>query len=92
MTLKDDYQCVMIGDVWHLVQEQSNPPTFQKGSDAGCYTMCCKWAQFNRGYDKKRPTCVECLEACVIDEKTHGPLREAKKREQAQQKGKKRYG
>lgn len=63
--LKDDYQCVLIGEAWHMTQEQANPPKINVG---GAWTTCSTWAEFKRGFDKRRPTCKICLEACVYDE------------------------
>jgi len=53
----------------------------------GAWTTCCKWVEFKRGFDKRRPTCKTCLEACVYDETyaTYGnmtyPIEERKKEE-----------
>ena len=69
--MKTDYQCVLIEDVWHATQERANPPKFQVGTLAGAWTICCKWGQFNRGFEKMRPTCPECLKHCNIDEEKY---------------------
>lgn len=52
------YQCVLLGEVWHLTQEQANPPQILR---QGAYTSCSVWADFKRGYERRRPTCPECL-------------------------------
>lgn len=54
-----DYQCVKVGDLWHLTQEQAVPPPITRG---GAYTSCAKWAEFKLGYERRRPTCPECAE------------------------------
>ena len=69
--MKSDYQCILIGEVWHATQEQANPPKFLRGTQGGCWTICCKWAEFTRGYEQKRPICPECLRHCVIDEEKY---------------------
>lgn len=51
------YQCVKIGDAWHLTQEQATPPPPAR---LASYTSCGKWADFKFGYEKRRPTCPEC--------------------------------
>jgi len=69
VTEKNDYQCILVLDVWHLTQEQANPPVLKRGGTMdGAFTTCGIWADFNRGFDKRRPTCKTCLEACVYDE------------------------
>jgi hypothetical protein len=57
------YQCVRLGDQWHLTQEQASPPPIHRG---GAYTSCAKWAEFKLGYEKRRPTCPECVEHVVV--------------------------
>lgn len=52
------YQCVKVGEIWHLTQEQANPPPLLRG---GSYTSCSTWADFKLGYEKRRPTCPECM-------------------------------
>jgi hypothetical protein len=59
------YQCVLVGEVWHLTQEQANPPNILRG---GAYTSCSVWADFKRGYDRRRPSCPECLRHAECDE------------------------
>lgn len=61
------YTCVLVGDVWHLTQEQATPPPVLAG---GAWTLCGPWADFKRGYDKRRPTCPTCLRACERFERT----------------------
>lgn len=61
-----DYQCVLVDDVWHATQEQASPPPVYRG---GAWTICSVWAEFKRGYDRRRPTCSECLRACVAHER-----------------------
>jgi hypothetical protein len=68
-----DYQCVLVGDVWHLTQEQASPPPITRG---GAYVLCplsC-WADFKRGYERRRPTCAQCLAACIADEGEPVPM------------------
>lgn len=60
-----DYQCTRVDDVWHATQEQALPPHIHSG---GAWTICCVWATFTRGFERRRPTCPECLLACVRDE------------------------
>jgi len=59
-TNKDDgnYQCVLVGDVWHLIQCQTSPPSVR---DNGAWTFCAVWANFKRGYNRQLPDCSECL-------------------------------
>ena len=52
------YQCVLVGDVWHLIQGQSSPPSVR---DDGTWTLCVVWANFKRGYNRQLPDCPECL-------------------------------
>lgn len=59
------YQCVLVGEVWHLTQEQANPPPILKG---GSYTSCSIWADFKRGYERRAPSCPECLRHAEKDE------------------------
>lgn len=56
---KSDYQCVLVGDVWHLTQEQAVPPSVLRD---GAWTSCAVWAGFKRGYEHRRPNCPVCLE------------------------------
>lgn len=60
------YQCVKIGELWHLTQEQANPPPILR---MGAYTSCAKWAEFKLGYEKRRPTCAECEQHVAAAEK-----------------------
>jgi len=62
-----DYQCVLASDglTWHATQEQAAPPPITRG---GAYTTCAVWCEFRRGYERRRPTCPECLRACEQDE------------------------
>jgi len=57
------YQCVMLAGVWHLTQEQATPPPMLR---MGAYTSCAKWAEFKLGYEKRRPTCPECLKHVTV--------------------------
>ena len=52
------YQCVLVGDTWHLIQGQSSPPSVR---DDGTWTFCVIWANFKRGYNRQLPDCPECL-------------------------------
>jgi hypothetical protein len=66
-----DYQCVQIGEVWHLTQEQATLPRMFPD---GAYTSCVKWANVKPGYgkssyEKRRPTCEECLHHVAVFEK-----------------------
>lgn len=60
------YQCVKIGDVWHLTQEQATPPLPAR---MAAYTSCAKWAEFKFGFEKRRPTCPECMSHVTVWEK-----------------------
>jgi len=53
------YVCVLKDGEWHLTQEQANPPQPVRGS--GAFSSCCIWLPFTQGYDRRRPTCPECL-------------------------------
>lgn len=53
-----DFQCVLVGDVWHLTQEQALPPNVLRD---GAWTSCALWATFKRGFNRRRPDCPECL-------------------------------
>jgi len=70
-----DYQCVLIGETWHLTQEQAIPPSVLRD---GAWTSCAVWANFvkqrsldtfpsrdKRGYNRRRPDCQECLQHVV---------------------------
>ena len=57
------YQCVLVGDVWHLCQEQANPPP---ANSPGAWTTCSIWAAFKRGYNRQLPDCPYCLEQVRI--------------------------
>lgn len=62
-----DYQCVKIGEVWHLTQEQATLPKIFVG---GAYTTCAKWASFlPREIVRRRPTCEECVHHVAVYEK-----------------------
>jgi hypothetical protein len=62
-----DYQCVQIGEVWHLTQEQATLPKIFVG---GAYTTCAKWASFMpREIVRRRPTCAECVHHVDVYEK-----------------------
>jgi hypothetical protein len=55
-----DYTCVLDNDgAWHLTQEQAEPPPIHRG---GAWTSCVRYVEFRRGYDKRRPTCAECVQ------------------------------
>lgn len=60
-----DYQCVLADDVWHATQEQAVAPPLNRG---GAYTICAVWTPFKAGYERRRPTCPECLHAVEKDE------------------------
>lgn len=60
------YQCVKLGEAWHLTQEQATPPPILR---MGAYTSCAKWAEFKLGYEKRRPTCPECMRHVEVWEK-----------------------
>lgn len=57
-----DFQCILVGDVWHLTQEQATPPNILS---AGAWTSCAVWATLKRGYEQRRPDCPECLRHVV---------------------------
>jgi hypothetical protein len=59
------YQCVLTPAGWCLTQEQANPPPILR---MGAYTSCSKWAVFKLGYEKRRPTCPECMKHVAKDE------------------------
>lgn len=61
-----DYQCVKVGELWHLTQEQATPPPITR---MGAYTSCAKWAEFKLGYERRRPTCPECMKHVAVYEK-----------------------
>lgn len=60
------YQCVKLGELWHLTQEQASPPPVLR---MGAYTSCSKWAEFRAGFEKTRPTCPECMKHMMVWEK-----------------------
>ena len=66
-----DFQCVLVGDVWHLTQEQATPPTLLRD---GAWTSCAVWATFKRGYERRRPDCPECLRHVVAWEAPRGVI------------------
>lgn len=55
---KPAYQCVLVADQWHLTQEQASPPSIVVG---GAWTLCGPWAEFKRGFERRRPTCTVCM-------------------------------
>jgi len=59
------YQCVLVGDVWHLTQEQAEPPG---ANSQGAWTSCSVWATFKRGYNRQLPDCPFCLKQVHIEE------------------------
>ena len=60
------YQCVLMADdQWHLTQEQATPPLLTAG---GAWTTCGSWAEFKRGFEKRRPTCNVCMAAVLVYE------------------------
>jgi len=59
------YQCVKLGDEWHLTQEQAAPPPILRG---GAWTSCAKWADFKLGYERRRPTCPTCVRHAAVFE------------------------
>jgi hypothetical protein len=61
-----DYQCVKLGELWHLTQEQAVPPPITR---MAAYTSCAKWAEFKLGYERRRPTCPECMSHVAVYEK-----------------------
>ena len=63
---KPVYQCVLLSDdQWHLTQEQASPPPISAG---GAYTLCGPWADFRRGFERRRPTCHSCMAAVLVYE------------------------
>jgi hypothetical protein len=63
---KQSYQCVLLADdQWHLTQEQATPPTISAGA---AWTLCGPWAEFKRGFERRRPTCASCIAAVVVHE------------------------
>jgi len=61
-----DYQCSLTADgQWHATQEQAAPPAITRG---GAFSTCSTWLDFKRGFERRRPTCPECLRACEQDE------------------------
>lgn len=52
------YQCVLVGELWHLTQEQANPPPVLRMES---WTSCAIWAVFKRGFERRLPTCPECM-------------------------------
>lgn len=68
------YQCVRIVEAdgsssWHLTQEQSTPPVALR---LGAWTSCTRWGEFRAGFERRRPTCVECTKHADADELTYG--------------------
>ena len=60
------YQCVLMpDDQWHLTQEQATPPLVTAGE---AWTTCGSWAEFKRGFDRRRPTCILCMAAVAVYE------------------------
>lgn len=59
------YQCVLVGDVWHLTQENASPPP---ANAQGAWTTCSIWATFKRGYNRQLPDCPYCLKQVQIEE------------------------
>lgn len=55
-----DYQCVydVSFKLWHLTQRQADPPS---KTEPWCWTSCYVVAIPKHGYEKRRPTCEECL-------------------------------
>ena len=72
--IERSYQCVLIDGTWHLTQEQAAPPPITSG---GAWTACGPWAEFKRGYERRRPTCVACLKQVELFEARHGAVEEA---------------
>jgi hypothetical protein len=66
----DGYHCVLVGDVWHLIQGQFSPPPSLL--DGGAWTLCTIWANFKRGLTKRRPNCPKCLGYVLEWEAKHG--------------------
>ena len=62
---KPSYQCVLVDDYWHLTQEQATPPSITAG---GAWTLCGPWAEFKRGFERRRPTCGRCAAAVSVHE------------------------
>lgn len=63
---KPVYQCVLLADEqWHLTQEQATPPAISAG---GAWTLCGPWAEFKRGFERRRPTCHSCMAAVLVHE------------------------
>jgi len=65
----EGYHCVLVGDVWHLIQGQFSPPPLL---DGGAWTLCTLWATFKRGLIKRRPDCPKCVEYVLEWEAKHG--------------------
>lgn len=57
------FQCVLVGDLWHLTQEQANPPPILRVES---WTSCAVWAVFKRGFERRQPTCPECLHHATV--------------------------
>lgn len=58
------YQCVLVGDTWHMTQEQAEAPG---ANSQGAWTTCSIWAAFKRGYNRQLPDCPYCLKHANID-------------------------
>lgn len=65
-----DYQCVLVGDVWHLTQEQAVAPNVLRD---GAWTSCAVWATFKRGFNRRRPDCPDCLNHVLKWESCRAP-------------------
>lgn len=65
-----DFQCVLVGEVWHLTQEQALPPNVLRD---GAWTSCAVWATFKRGFNRRRPDCPECLKHVLKWEESRTP-------------------
>jgi len=62
---EDGYLCVNVEDVWHLIQEQANPPP---ANSQGAWTSCSIWAGFKRGLNRRLPDCPYCLSQVQIED------------------------
>ncbi len=76
--LVTDYQCSLTPDgLWHATQEQAAPPAITRG---GAFSTCSTWLDFKRGFERRRPTCPECLRACEQDEQRRNRVEPVKVR------------